>query len=547
MVISSSEVDKKRFFFFVHGTWLFPLCLPKVGKEQLSWKMYKIHVSPAGNDIIGGAVSPCIRGAVTLMRQKIFKGEPLIPVQPTRTVLVLFPVTCPVSLGPGPSNHELSALTMVAKYIDRLQRETSVDLCVVQCILDSARGTMCVVISLNQPTQLIDVLAHCDEARSIDPCNFRRAIAFPFDHSWETPDSENYFQLPACTMCLDRLERSISGLTLAVCYCEDATSCQCIMSCTCVVCQTFVLHSTAVMDERLRCTDCSARDDVWICLVCGYVGCSRYQAQHAKQHYQSTLHEFSLSMVTQQVWDYQADRYVHRLIVSINCETGKSERMHFPEREVMEFEAESLAKGGEVSKMLTDAKYDVKIEQCCAEYTKLLASQLALQREYYERQVANILPSCLPAAAASAVASAAAAATAASVLVTDPSSGLSALDIFHSLDAEQKAVSRAVRDWVSLGRAVATLEQELTQRRAEEEAAQAQLVTLKAAYMDAVAQSDGELAKLTQQVKDLQETISETQININAQKSIAKTMKGESMGGSMMVVQHAAKKERRRK
>jgi hypothetical protein len=469
------------------------------------------------------------------MRQKIFKGEPLIPVQPTDHVLILFPAHCPAPLGPEPSKYELSTLAMAAKYVERLQAETSLgsQLSLVQCVIDSMHGSLYLVLRFGGREQLLDVLTHCDQCRPIDPCNPRRAIALPFDPA-EAPcvglGSGEYFELPACSLCLDRLERSISGLVVSVCYCEDATNCQCIMSSTCVVCQAVVLNSTAVLDERLRCIDCAAQDDVWVCLCCGYVGCSRYQGQHAKQHFQSSLHDSSLSLVTQQVWDYQADRFVHRLIVAINCETGKSERVQFPEREVM-LEPDSAAKGssGEVvSKMLTDAKYDVKIEQCCAEYTQLLTSQLSLQREHYERQVASLHPS----------------GTAESV--SDPSAGLSALDIFHSLDAEVTAVSRAMRDWLTLERTVAALEQERVQRRTEEEGLQGQLAVLKQAYLQSTTTGDEDAANIDREIKDLQDTIAETRLNISVQKSISKSMKGESMTGSMMVVQNAPKRERRR-
>ena len=511
--------------------------------------MFRIRVTSSSGDLDGSAVvSPCSRGTVTLLRQKIFKGEPLIPVQPTDHVLILFPVNYPSSsTGTDISKQEQNILVMIEKYVERIRIDATVELSLVTCIMDQCHGTVCLVIALALPSQLIDVLAHCDECRAIDPCNSRRAIAFPCDmrpQNDEHVDAE-YFALPSCTLCLDRLERSISGLTVPVCYCEDAIKCQCIMSCTCAVCQAFVLNSAAVMDERIRCTACSARDDVWICLVCGYVGCSRYQAQHAKLHYQSSLHDFSLSTVTQQVWDYDADRYVHRLIVSINGETGKSERMHFPEREMMPFDAEQLAKGsgGEVSKMLTDAKYDAKIEQCCTEYTQLLASQLALQRDYYDRQLAETSHS-LSAPPAMSSCPAAAAASSPSLLADAKSSPL---DMFQSLVVEQQSVSRAVRDWVSLRRAVDTLGQELTQRQGDEHQAQILLDQLKSEYKVTVSQVDEELMQLDQQVKDLQETISETRLNIAAQKSIARSMKGETMSGSMMVLQEPPKKDRRRK
>lgn len=52
---------------------------------------------------------------------------------------------------------------------------------------------------------------------------------------------------------------------------------------------------------------CHTTDHLWICLICGHVGCGRYSGEHAKQHYQETLHTYSLELETQRVWDYAGD------------------------------------------------------------------------------------------------------------------------------------------------------------------------------------------------------------------------------------------------
>jgi BRCA1-associated protein len=49
-------------------------------------------------------------------------------------------------------------------------------------------------------------------------------------------------------------------------------------------------------------------------MVCGHIGCGRYQEAHAYDHYMETCHLFALEIDTQRVWDYEGDGYVHRLL-----------------------------------------------------------------------------------------------------------------------------------------------------------------------------------------------------------------------------------------
>ena len=61
---------------------------------------------------------------------------------------------------------------------------------------------------------------------------------------------------------------------------------------------------------------CGHKQDLWICLICGHVGCGRYRAGHAADHWRAGGHAYALELEAQRVWDYAADGYVHRLIQS---------------------------------------------------------------------------------------------------------------------------------------------------------------------------------------------------------------------------------------
>ncbi|RXW23886.1 hypothetical protein EST38_g1945 [Candolleomyces aberdarensis] len=128
------------------------------------------------------------------------------------------------------------------------------------------------------------------------------------------------------------------------------------------------------------CSTCSSTTNLWICLICGNIGCGRYGQAHAHAHYQSTTHLYALELETQRVWDYAGDGYVHRLIQ--NKADGK----------LVELPSASSSMGttaqrdGGLGPTQADALSAEKIEAIGIEYSYLLTSQLDSQRAFYEAQ-----------------------------------------------------------------------------------------------------------------------------------------------------------------
>jgi BRCA1-associated protein len=131
------------------------------------------------------------------------------------------------------------------------------------------------------------------------------------------------------------------------------------------------------------CADCSTTTNLWICLICGNVGCGRYGRAHAHAHYQLTTHVYALELETQRVWDYAGDAYVHRLIQ--NRADGKL--VELPSASIS-----STTMGGErgLGPGPADAMAAEKVEAIGIEYSYLLTSQLDSQRAYYEEQTAEL-------------------------------------------------------------------------------------------------------------------------------------------------------------
>ena len=145
-----------------------------------------------------------------------------------------------------------------------------------------------------------------------------------------------------------------------------------MLFCRCVLTPDFNPESTA-------CSECGATiDDLWMCLICGNVGCGRYQGKHAQHHYEETQHLFSMQLSTNRVWDYAGDNYVHRLIQS----KGDGKLVEVPQA------------SNNDSILNPSTADDEKVEAVTLEYTFLLTSQLESQRKYFEDKMMLLEQMC---------------------------------------------------------------------------------------------------------------------------------------------------------
>ncbi|KAJ2791275.1 hypothetical protein H4R20_006887, partial [Coemansia guatemalensis] len=174
-------------------------------------------------------------------------------------------------------------------------------------------------------------------------------------------------ELPTCPVCLERLDSAVSGLLTTLC--QHLFHCRCLARWgdgNCPVCRysqtsAFVdvekfqqtianvdqlclddtgvvaaqpasagnsslqathITGTSAMEagkapdtsEQNCCHICKRTNDLWICLICGTIGCGRYANGHAKDHFEQTQHPYSMELESQSVWDYAGDGYVHRLM-----------------------------------------------------------------------------------------------------------------------------------------------------------------------------------------------------------------------------------------
>ena len=129
------------------------------------------------------------------------------------------------------------------------------------------------------------------------------------------------------------------------------------------------------------CAVCSATDSLWMCLVCGHVGCGRFSGRHAHAHFEETGHTFAFELESQRVWDYAGDQYVHRLIQSKT--DGKLV-------ELPSSAASGTGNGHKNGPHGAAGDEIAKIEAISIEFSDLLTTQLDSQRSYFAEKVSAL-------------------------------------------------------------------------------------------------------------------------------------------------------------
>lgn len=189
---------------------------------------------------------------------------------------------------------------------------------------------------------------------------------------------DDHTELPVCSICLERMDESISTVLTILCNHTFHSSCLAQWEdASCPVCRC--VQTPEVVAEQ-RCSDCQSSEDLWICLVCGYIGCGRYVGGHSHAHFLETHHCYTMELGRNRVWDYVGDNFVHRLLQTDSAdgklvEAEGNRSLHVEETKC-------------IDGIAVDA--EEKLDSIQLEYTYLLTSQLEAQRSFYEEKLARL-------------------------------------------------------------------------------------------------------------------------------------------------------------
>ncbi|CAN6449967.1 unnamed protein product [Victoria cruziana] len=219
-------------------------------------------------------------------------------------------------------------------------------------------------------------LTVCLVGIQVEVCNVLFTVDVQYTGSTEHAQTSavGSMELPNCPVCLEKLDNDVSGTLTTIC--NHSFHCSCISKWTDSSCP--VCRYCQQQPEKSRCSICDTSENLWMCVLCGFVGCGRYREGHAIRHWKETQHCYALELETQRVWDYVGDNYVHRLIQSKT--DGKLVELNLHCR-TADDSCGSCECSGDSG--MSEALFNSKVEAIVDEYNDLLTSQLENQRKYF--------------------------------------------------------------------------------------------------------------------------------------------------------------------
>jgi BRCA1-associated protein len=279
-----------------------------------------------------------------------------------------------------------------------------------------------------------------------------------------------------------------------------------------------------------ECSVCGSTQNLWICLICGNIGCGRYDSAHAFAHYEATSHTYAMDVVTQHVWDYAGDGYVHRLIQ--NKTDGKLVDM--PASTHGTFSAP-----GGMTGYANDTVPREKLDNMGMEYAYLLTSQLESQRAYFEEQLERAVDKAAKAASS---------ADDTSRAVATLSQKLESLSLQYA-DAQStiSILERDVQRFSHKASATSDLARKLTLQYKEETIINESLLERIKHLEKKIADADVKVKELEAQKEDLEEQNRDLGFFISGQEKLREMEgleEGEVEGGTVEVGAAAGKKRK---
>lgn len=219
----------------------------------------------------------------------------------------------------------------------------------------------------------------------------------------------------ACPVCLERVDDEAQGGSIvSLCAHRFHVDCLCRWAdSSCPVCRFNVAQ-----EEGAACEVCNRRDDLWLCLICGHVGCGRAAGAHSEAHFHTTAHAYAAEVRggARRVWDYARDGFVHRLLASEDAAKSPMDADDIVDATDASHDALATAPPSSASlaaapalvqsaaaptlhaapdarerhRRLLARRTSVKLEHIVCEYNHLLGDQMARQRTRVSERLARL-------------------------------------------------------------------------------------------------------------------------------------------------------------
>ncbi|CAE7653052.1 BRAP [Symbiodinium microadriaticum] len=212
--------------------------------------------------------------------------------------------------------------------------------------------------------------------------NLARADSDETDEHLRNIIPSTAYELPSCPVCIERIDVSGTGMVTHShgWISDDAQNGR---PPTCRACAVIATRPATDRPPKrgLSCTCCPKEEDLWVCLICGHLGCGRYQDAHAKDHATDRRHRFCFQLATGRIWDYECDVFVHRRLVQQAAASGGRYELALPAPAI----SGEAASSGSKDAASTDEQHLLSME-----LDAILASQLDYQRSLYEAQLTEL-------------------------------------------------------------------------------------------------------------------------------------------------------------
>ena len=171
-------------------------------------------------------------------------------------------------------------------------------------------------------------------------------------------------EIPSCPLCLEKIDEASIGIhTIPILINHNRW-------------ENYVKYCSVcskLSSDINKCSNCDINNFVWCCMICGYLGCDRYQNVHSKCHFEETGHRYSIDLNSNRIWDYYGDTWVHRIIkIKDDDSVGVSNTIFLEDKD---------------DDNVSSKEFLTRIENIISEYNYVLSAQLEEQRKYYEKEI----------------------------------------------------------------------------------------------------------------------------------------------------------------